>query len=150
MSLLGTGAPACIFRGQLIYFPSPIKGSRDEDFKDETESVTNVLGSRIKFAKKLRWYGKYEFALPSPDIFDTLIAAFNSGAHITWIPHIDVPFIRYPVDLEKVKPSPVQGDPRFLNVKVEVLAVNLSSKRPSLDNMISAISPFNVAKLRRS
>lgn len=151
MGLLGTGAPAFLLDDVLYTLPSPVRGSRDEKYKDETEGITNVHGTRIKFEKQLRWQSKYLFAIPDSDVYDILVAVFNAGRQITWIPHIDVPFIRYLVDIDKPPVRiPVKGDPRFDNLEVEVVAVNLTNKIPSIDNMLTGFSPFSVAILKRS
>lgn len=150
IGMLGTGAPAFILGQTLYQMPSPVKGSRDEDYKDETEGITNVRGKRIKFEKLLRWQGKYLFPLEDPEVYDILVSVFNASRQIMWIPHVDIPFIRYVVGLEKPKRILVKGDVRIEHLEVEMIAVDLTNKIPTIDNMIKAISPFSVAILKRS
>ena len=151
MGLLGTGAPAFILGQTLYKMPSPAKGSRDEKYIDETEGITNVYGTKIKFEKQLRWQAKYLWPIPDSEVYDVLVAVFNASRQIMWIPHIDVPFIRYLVDIEKPpKRILAKGDVRFDNLEVEVVAVHLTNKVPSIDNMLTGFSPFSVAMLKRS
>ncbi|MCF7801109.1 MAG: hypothetical protein K9N34_03730 [Candidatus Marinimicrobia bacterium] len=142
MALLGTKPPVMAWRGNVFEFPVPGKGSDQPVYVPLGKVYENVDGERIRGQQSWRFEKEYVFPSLPGELYDVLVAVYNKGDEIAWVPHSDIPFIRYPVHIDSLNLLPVNGIVKVYRVKLKVVSVRPVKKIPSIDNMIGGIWPF--------
>jgi len=147
----GSGPPQLIYttpsgRRTTITFPKPLKGGRNEVYKDETNLYRNVKG-RIKSGEfLLRFQGEYNFGKVDQDTLDDLAAVYNISREVVWIPYSDYAMINYLCRIT-VFPRPHRGTTKRDSLMVRVEAVAPTNKIPTADNMLAIVTMGRIFKI---
>jgi len=144
MSLLGSSPPALVWRRNVYQFPSPSKGDDKNMYVPLGKVYENIDGERIKGKSSWRFEKTYTFPQLSASLYETITSIYNKGLDVIWIPHSDVPFIRYRVHIEELNLAPVNGLTWLDKVSFKVVGAQPTYKIPNLDNMIGGVFPFRI------
>lgn len=144
MALLGNKPPAMIWRGNMYEFPTPLKGDGKSPYKPLGKTYENIDGERIKGSQSWRWEKEYAFVNLPSGLYDNLAAIINKSAEVIWLPHGDIPFVRYAVHIEDLSPSSVGGNIQIDKVEFKTVGVRPVNKIPSIDNMIGGFFFFRI------
>jgi len=139
----GSAPPGFYYNRELIVLPRPVK-EKEDDFERLTKEYENVFGELIPGKAKWRYKNEYTFSRIGQDLADLLIEAENRGKPVMWLPHTDLPILKYPA-LISVTLKGAHGLPYLDTAVIRVTGTKILYKKPSIDNLVTGLKPTLIA-----
>jgi len=137
-----------------LNMPDLVKGGRNEEWENLTETYENIDGEIISGPPVFRFKAEYQFGLVHKydDVFlsqdvtgvtggfvDKMSQFYNQRKTFNLIPHSDTKFISYDVMIEDLQLPPFSGLSKYTSCKINFVGIKYVKAIPTIDNMLGCV-----------